>query len=107
MLTKPSQVATGRVGVAINVGFATADQSCLSRPPPATTGLALPWLRSQNGSLCLDGTARPAFYDRDPSARARFGIYAPETARTIHMRELLLCLTWGNFGLSPSPPISS
>ena len=87
-LTKPSPVATGSVGVAINLGSGTADQSCLSRPPPATTGLALPWLRAQNGSLYPDGTACPTTYDRDPSARATFGIYAPETKRTIHMREL-------------------
>ena len=27
-------------------------------------------------------------WDRDPSARATFGIYTPETRKTIHVREI-------------------
>lgn len=79
-LAMPSPVATGSVDVAINLGSGTADLSCLSSHP-ATTGLNLPWLRSRNGSCAIT-------YDRDPSARATFGIYAPETKKTVHVREL-------------------
>jgi len=38
---------------------------------------AYPWLKSRWG-----GTA----YDQNPSAKATFGIYAPETSKTIHVR---------------------
>jgi MSHA biogenesis protein MshQ len=31
--------------------------------------------------------ASGATYDRDPSARATFGIYAPETRKNVHVRE--------------------
>ena len=27
-------------------------------------------------------------FDRDPAARASFGIYSPETRKTVHMREI-------------------
>ena len=78
-LAKPTPVGTGYVDVAINLGATTMDQACLSGHP-ATTGAALPWLRSQNGSCATT-------YDRDPSARGSFGIYAPETTKSIHVRE--------------------
>jgi len=85
-LTTPNPVATGSADVAINLGSGANDQSCLGTHP-ATTGLAMPWLRSRNGSKYPDGTACPQTYDRDPSARATFGVYSPETRRTVHVRE--------------------
>ena len=72
--------ATGSLDLALNLGSASADQSCLS-VHPASTGSALPWLRAQQGSCS-------AAWDRDPAARASFGIYAPETRKTLHVREL-------------------
>ena len=80
VLTMPTPTATGSVDLAINLGAGAADQSCLASHP-ATTGAAIPWLRSIYGNCAIT-------YDRDPSARGSFGIYAPETKRTIHVREL-------------------
>jgi hypothetical protein len=77
-LTKPSPTATGSVDVAVNLGASGSDQSCLSTH--GGTAANLPWLRSQNGNCA-------ATYDRDPSARATFGIYAPESRKSIHVRE--------------------
>ena len=79
-LGAPSPAATGSVDVALNLGSSTADQSCLAAHPASTAG-ALPWLRSQNGACS-------ALWDRDPSARASFGIYTSETRKTVHVREL-------------------
>lgn len=71
---------TGVVDVAINLGTTLADLSCLAAHP-ASTGAAMPWLRSLNGSCA-------ATYDRDPAARATFGVSAPEQRRVIHVREV-------------------
>jgi MSHA biogenesis protein MshQ len=80
-LAAPSGGSIGSVDVALNLGSgAGADQSCLSAHP-STTGAAVPWLRSQNGSCA-------ATWDRDPSARASFGLYSPETRKTVHVREI-------------------
>ena len=81
-LSAPAPLMTGSVSLALNLGpAATAtDQSCLA-VHPASTGAALPWLRSQNGGC---STA----WDRDPSARATFGIYSPETRKVLHVREV-------------------
>jgi MSHA biogenesis protein MshQ len=79
-LGAPSPTSTGSLDFALNLGATTTDQSCLGAHP-ASTGAALPWLRSQNGACST-------LWDRDPSARATFGIYAPETRKTIHVREL-------------------
>ncbi|MGE5467838.1 MAG: DUF6701 domain-containing protein [Ignavibacteria bacterium] len=76
----PTGAATGSVDVAVNLGSGTTDQSCVSGTHPTTTGLALPWLRSQNGT-CTNSTNGIA----DPSARATFGIYQN---KTVHSREL-------------------
>jgi MSHA biogenesis protein MshQ len=73
--------ATGSIDIALNLGSLGADQSCLGGTRPASTGAALPWLRSQNGGCS-------SAWDRDPSARATFGIYAPETTKTVHVREI-------------------
>ncbi len=80
VLAMPSPIATGSVDLAINLGTGTADQSCLT-VHPATTGAASPWLRSIYGDCA-------ATYNSDPSARGSFGIYGPETRKTIHSREL-------------------
>jgi MSHA biogenesis protein MshQ len=66
--------------LAVNLGSAGTDQSCNTNKP-ASTGAGLPWLRAQNGSCA--GTA-----DRDPAARASFGIFAPETRKIVHVRDL-------------------
>lgn len=81
-LSAPNPAATGSVDVALNLGLtgSTTDASCLSTHA-TTTGAGLTWLRSRNGSCATT-------YDRDPSARATFGIYAPETTKTIYGREL-------------------
>jgi len=80
VLGAPSPAATGSLELALNLGSTTADQSCLGNHP-ATTGASRSWLRALNGSCA-------ATADRDPSARASFGIYSPETSRTVHAREL-------------------
>lgn len=79
-LSAPSPASTGSVDIALNLGATTTDQSCLATHP-ASTGAALPWLRSLQGSCA-------ATFDRDPAARASFGIYAPETRKTMHVREI-------------------
>jgi MSHA biogenesis protein MshQ len=80
-LAAPSPAgSTLSLDLAINLGSTGTDQSC-NASKPATTGAGLPWLRAQNGSCA-------ATADRDPSARASFGIYAPETRKTVHVRDL-------------------
>jgi len=76
-----SPTATGSIDIALNLGSASTDQSCVAGPRPATAGADRAWLRSQNGGCS-------ALWDRDPSARATFGIFAPETTKTVHAREL-------------------
>lgn len=78
-LTLTNTGATGSIDVAANLGTSGVDQSCLSSH--GGTAANLPWLRSQNGSCA-------ATYDRDPAARATFGVYAPETRKSIHVQEL-------------------
>ena len=79
-LAAPSPAgSTLSLDIALNLGSTGADQSC-NAAHPATTGAALPWLRAQNGSCA-------ATADRDPAARASFGIFAPETRRTVHVRD--------------------
>lgn len=77
-LAKANNVA-GYVDLAYNLGGTGTDASCLANHP-ATTGAAVPWLRSLNG--CAND------YSRDPSARATFGVFSPESKATIHVREL-------------------
>jgi len=69
--------AAGWIDIAFNLGAGTAqDQSCLKvTPVPATSGAGLPWLQSTAGCV-------------DPSGRATFGIFAPESRRIIHVREV-------------------
>ena len=79
-LSAPTPMTTGSVDLALNLGSTPTDQACLASHP-GSTGAALPWLRAQHGSC---STA----WDRDPSARASFGIYAPETRKMLHIREI-------------------
>jgi hypothetical protein len=70
----------GSVSVALNLGSTTADNACQGTHP-TTAGAKLSWLRSLNGSCS-------ATHDRDPSSKATFGVYAPESKKVIHIREL-------------------
>jgi MSHA biogenesis protein MshQ len=67
----------GWIDIAFNLGANTAqDQSCLKADPTRTSTAAnLPWLQSLSGCT-------------DPSGRATFGIFAPESRRIIHVREV-------------------
>jgi len=77
-LTLTNTGSTGSVDVAANLGTSGNDQSCLAAH--GGTAASRVWLRSRNGSCA-------STYDRDPSARATFGVYAPETRRTVHVQE--------------------
>ena len=66
--------------IAVNLGSTSADQSC-NTTKPSTTGAAKAWLRAQNGNCA-------ATADRDPAARASFGVFAPETRKTVHVRDI-------------------
>ena len=79
-LSAPGSGNTGTLDLALNLGATAADQSCLATHP-ASSGAGLAWLRSLQGSCA-------ATWDRDPAARASFGIFGPETRKTIHVREL-------------------
>lgn len=80
VLAPPTNSGTGSVDLSVNLGATTSDQSCLSAHP-ASVGAQQPWLRSLNGSCA-------ATYDRDPTSRATFGVFSPETQRIIHTRDL-------------------
>jgi len=71
------------IDLALNLGSSATDQSCLPvlPPRPASTGAAKPWLRSRHGSCAPTA-------DRDPAGRATFGIYTPETRKTVHLRDM-------------------
>lgn len=79
ILSAPGAGVTGSMDIAANLGSSGNDVSCLAGHG-GTPGNR-PWLRSRNGNCA-------ATYDRDPSARATFGIYSPERRRVIHVREL-------------------
>ncbi len=84
-LSAATPAAAGSLDLAINLGTGSSmDKACSSATRSATTGAGLPWLRSQYGSAGGCGTA----WDRDPSARASFGIFSPETRKSIHAREI-------------------
>jgi len=80
-LAAPSPAgASLTLDLAVNLGSSGVDQSCQANHP-ATTGAAKAWLRAQNGACA-------ATADRDPAARASFGIFSPETRKTVHVREI-------------------
>lgn len=84
-LSAPGGGYTGSVDFAFNLGTSTTDQSCLSNHP-SSTGASLAWLRAQNGTS--GSCAGVVTYDRDPSARATFGVYQPESRKSVYQREL-------------------
>jgi MSHA biogenesis protein MshQ len=85
----PSKNQRGSIPVAINLGpntgSKTPNTSCYynaaTQNMPVSTGAALDFLRSTDPS-CNKPRA-------DPSAMATFGVYAPETKRVIHQREVV------------------
>ena len=80
-LAAPSPAGSSlTLDLALNLGSSGSDQSC-NASHPASTGAALPWLRGLNGSCA----ATP---DRDPAARASFGVFSAESRKTVHVREL-------------------
>jgi MSHA biogenesis protein MshQ len=77
-ITLDPPASSGHIDVALNLGATSAAlASCVVSS--GGTAANMSWLRSPNGCA--------ATYDRDPSARATFGIYAPETRKSIHVRE--------------------
>jgi len=82
-LTPPAASGRGSIPVALNLGTTSDNVSCYANKQPMTssTGAALTFLRSVDASCTAAGAA-------DPSALATFGVYAPETKRIIHMREV-------------------
>jgi hypothetical protein len=80
-LAAPSPVGNSlSLDLAINLCSTGTDLSCNSAHP-TTIGAGLPWLRAQNGSCATTA-------DRDPAARASFGIFASETRKTVHVRDV-------------------
>jgi len=79
-LGAPSNGSTGSIDLSLNLGSGAADQSCLGTHN-GSVGANRSWLRGQNGNCT--STA-----DRDPSARATFGVFSPEGTKTIHVRDL-------------------
>lgn len=72
------------VPFAFNLGATTANTSCYAKggtPMTTNTGANLAYLRSGDASCAAAGVV-------DPSALATFGVYAPETKRIIHTREV-------------------
>jgi MSHA biogenesis protein MshQ len=84
-LTPPPGARRGSVPYAVNLGGATgANTSCYYNTAApnmgASTGAQLAFLRSRDASCNRNNV--------DPSALATFGVYAPETKRIIHVREV-------------------
>ena len=80
----PSIAAHVSAPFALNLGTTTANTSCYAgkgAKMTASTGAALAFLRSTDPSCTAAGAV-------DPSALATFGVYAPETKRIIHTREV-------------------
>jgi len=85
-LKAPTPTGTGSLDVALNLGMAVSDLSCLGQPRPASVGAGLPWLRAQFGST--SGCAGVIDFGRDPSARVTFGVYTPENKRIGHVSDI-------------------
>jgi hypothetical protein len=77
VLGAPGAGNNGSVDLAINLGDGAAASACPAFAPSTASPGNLPWLRSQ---WC------GASHDRDPAARARFGI-RPGADERIFMRE--------------------
>jgi len=83
-LTPPAGSGRGAIPVALDLGSTTANTSCYAAKQPmtpATKGAGTPYLRSADPACNAAAGA-------DPSAMASFGVYAPETRRVIHVREV-------------------
>jgi MSHA biogenesis protein MshQ len=81
----PSTTAHVSVPFALNLGTTGANTSCYAKggtPMTSSSGAALAFLRSGDASCAAAGIV-------DPSALATFGVYAPETKRVIHVREVV------------------
>lgn len=75
--------AAGSYKLGINLGGPGAPfASCISGLTGGSPTNA-PWLRSRSGNCAASSS-----YAADPTAVATFGIFAPETRKTIHVREL-------------------
>lgn len=82
-LSAPPAGVNGTVDVSLNLGTTATDRACMGSHP-ATTGGTQTWLRSPMGS----GVACPSADDRDPSAKATFGVFSPESRKVIHIQDL-------------------
>ena len=82
-LSAPPSGVTGTVDVAANLGATSTDRACVGSHP-ASTGANQAWLRAPQGS----SVSCPSATDRDPGAKATFGVFAPETRRMIHTQDL-------------------
>lgn len=84
-LTPAAGARRGSVPYAVDLGATAANTSCYytTAAPNMTfaTGANLAFLRSSDASCTGKGAV-------DPSALATFGVYAPETKRIIHVREV-------------------
>lgn len=78
-----SAAAAGTYKLGINLGGAGGAFASCDAGMTGGTAANVPWLRSRNGNCPAS-----AGYAVDPSAVATFGIFAPETRRTVHVREL-------------------
>jgi MSHA biogenesis protein MshQ len=81
-MSPPSPANTGSVSVAINLGSTSTDSACLTGHP-TTVGGSLSYLRGKNGSCTESAT-----FAADPSGVATFGVFTPESTKTIHLREV-------------------
>jgi MSHA biogenesis protein MshQ len=80
-LTAPGAGKNGSVDVVVNLGPNTTINTCntwIPGPPPAPTGANLSYLRHK---WC------GAAYDRDPIARAGFGVFGGQPSQFIYQRE--------------------
>jgi len=82
-LSAPPAGVTGTVDVALNLGSTANDRSCVGTHPN-TAGAGQAWLRSAFGS----GGGCSSANDRDPGAKATFGVFTPESRRVIHTQDM-------------------
>lgn len=82
-LGAPPAGVTGTVDVSLNLGLTSTDRSCVGTHPN-TSGAGVAWLRGPLGSSASCTSAS----DRDPGAKATFGVFAPELRRVIHTQDL-------------------
>lgn len=82
-LGAPPAGVTGTADVSLNLGLTSTDRACVGAHPN-TSGAGAAWLRAPMGS----GGSCPSANDRDPGAKATFGVFAPELRRVIHTQDL-------------------